>query len=47
MLFLRIKEVYYCIFRLELLMVVYDFEIKDIKDIDLCYKFIWCFDVCI
>lgn len=28
-------------------MVVYDFEIKDIKDIDLCYKFIWCLDVCI
>lgn len=45
--FLRIRNMYYCILRVEFLMVLYDQEVNDICFIDFCYKFIWCVDVCI
>lgn len=46
-LFLRTKEAHYCTLRAELLMAIHDLDIKEIKDVDPCHKFIWCLDACV
>ena len=46
-LFLRTKNVHYCTLRVELLMALHDSEVKEITDMDPCYKFTWCLDACI
>ncbi|XP_028394995.1 negative elongation factor B-like [Dendronephthya gigantea] len=46
-LFLRTKEAHYCTLRAELLMAIHDLDVKEIKDVDPCHKFIWCLDACV
>lgn len=46
-LFLRTKEAHYCTLRAELLMAIHDLDVKEIKDVDPCHKFIWSLDACV
>ena len=46
-LFVRTKDAHYCTLRVELLMAIHDLDVKEIKDVDPCHKFIWCLDACV
>ena len=46
-LFLQTKDAHYCTLRVELLMAMHDLDVKEIKDVDPCHKFIWCLDACV
>jgi len=46
-LFMRTRNVHYCMLRAELLMSVHDADIQEITSADPCHKFTWCLDACI
>lgn len=46
-LFMRTRNVHYCMLRAELLMAVHDADIQEITSADPCHKFTWCLDACI
>lgn len=45
--FLRTHNAHYCTLRVELLMALHDFEVKEITSRDRSHKFTWCLDACI